>query len=658
MRSSIRTLKRSLMLKLLVLLVILAGLLFYSNRTAISVILDGRQATEIINATGRQRMLVQQFVRQANLALVGLSLSDWDTLLEQRKLSAETSAQFDESMHALLEGGQTRLGASTVTLPRIEATDIRAGLMEISALWDEVKRISVKVLRSDQNQLRDHPDLARLQSTAIRLVAKVDDTLQLMQLRELQRSSQLIFYQNSLLLGGLLVFALLAAFVYRSIVNPLAETIEKLDQSEIQLRNLYDAAPVGLWQANLADGQLLKTNSLMARHLQCTGDCDEGCDSEKSLYSLLPGNAVVFKSALEREGEVTDFETCVPEADGSKRTLLISARHYPDKGLGEGAVIDITARKRTEAELAAVHKQLIQTSHQAGMAEVAASVLHNVGNVLNSLNTSSTLIATQIQKSKVASLPRIARVIKDKGNDVGEYLNHDPKGKQLPDFLCQLADHLVKDQATQLKEMELLQENIEHIKEIVAMQQSYAKISGVVETVVIADLIEDSLRLNLGALQRHGVEVRREFEEVPPVDVEKHKILQVLVNLVRNAKYACDESGRSDKIMTIRLAKAENRLRISILDNGVGIPQENMTLIFSHGFTTRKDGHGFGLHSAVLAATEMGGSLTAQSDGPGKGACFTLEVPFTPHRIPSSDPASKACMELVETRNHNHIAAI
>jgi len=289
-------------------------------------------------------------------------------------------------------------------------------------------------------------------------------------------------------------------------------------------------------------------------------------------------------------------------------------------------------RKRSEAELDEMHKQLVDTSRQAGMAEVATSVLHNVGNVLNSVNVSSTLVSNQVRKSKAANLSKVVALLNEHAADIGDFLTNDPKGKQLPGYLGQLAEHLVGEQTTVLKELKLLHENIEHIKDIVVMQQSYAKISGVIETVNITDLVEDALRLNLGALQRHGVEVLREYEDLPLVDVEKHKILQILVNLVRNAKYACDESLRPDKLMTLRVTRASDLVNISVMDNGIGIPAENLTRIFNHGFTTRKDGHGFGLHSAVLAAMEMGGALKVHSDGADKGATFTLELPYKPHK--------------------------
>ena len=159
------------------------------------------------------------------------------------------------------------------------------------------------------------------------------------------------------------------------------------------------------------------------------------------------------------------------------------------------------------------------------------------------------------------------------------------------------------------------------------MQQSYATFGGVKEMINVTTLVEDALRMNVGTLSRHRVEIIREFEPVPPLNIEKHKILQILVNLLRNAKHACQDSALADRRLTVRVGNGEGRIKISVMDNGVGIPAENLTRIFNHGFTTRKDGHGFGLHSGALAAKEMGGSLTVHSAGPGKGATFTLELP-------------------------------
>ena len=300
-------------------------------------------------------------------------------------------------------------------------------------------------------------------------------------------------------------------------------------------------------------------------------------------------------------------------------------------GKNSGVVItfrDITARKRAEGELLAAHKQLLETSRLAGMAEVATGVLHNVGNVLNSVNVSANLIIESARRSKAASLAKIARLLREHQHDLGNFITTDAKGRHLPEFLAQLSEHLLAEQQLAIKELDSLRDNIAHIKEIVTMQQSYAKVSGVKEVVNVVDLVEDTLRMNDGALQRHGVEIVREFHNVPSLNLEKHKVLQILTNLVNNAKDACSDSGQREKRVTLRVASSDSHVRIAVIDNGIGISPENLTRVFNHGFTTRKDGHGFGLHSGALAARELGGTLCVQSEGAGLGASFTLELPL------------------------------
>jgi signal transduction histidine kinase len=293
---------------------------------------------------------------------------------------------------------------------------------------------------------------------------------------------------------------------------------------------------------------------------------------------------------------------------------------------------DVTIRKQTELELASMHQQLLEVSRQAGMAEVATNVLHNVGNVLNSVNVSSSLVSDMVRTSKAGNLAKAVALLQAHENDLGDFLTNDPKGRQLPGYLKSLANHLAGEQQETLKELKSLAANIDHIKEIITMQQSYAKVLGVTESLPVVDLVEDAMRLNAGAMERHQVKVVREYFEVPPILVDKHKVLQILVNLIRNAKYALDDRGHTDKRMVLQvgLNGNNNTVKISVIDNGVGIPSENLTRIFEHGFTTRKEGHGFGLHNGALTAKELGGKLTAYSDGPGKGATFTLELPRQP----------------------------
>jgi signal transduction histidine kinase len=194
-----------------------------------------------------------------------------------------------------------------------------------------------------------------------------------------------------------------------------------------------------------------------------------------------------------------------------------------------------------------------------------------------------------------------------------------------------------------LVELNGLNHNVEHIKEIVAMQQNYAKVSGTEEKVEISELVEAALKMHSGAYIRHSVKVVREYEVVPALIVDRHKVLQIFINIFQNAKYACDQGGQPEKKVIVRIKRrGDDRVVIEISDNGIGISAENLTRIFSHGFTTRKDGHGFGLHGAALAAKEMGGSLTAQSEGIGKGATFILELPFISRQLKHLEKAGGA----------------
>jgi PAS domain S-box-containing protein len=294
-----------------------------------------------------------------------------------------------------------------------------------------------------------------------------------------------------------------------------------------------------------------------------------------------------------------------------------------------GICKNITPIKEAEAKLKAVHEELLRASRLAGMAEVATGVLHNVGNVLNSVNVSASLVREQLRTSEIGTLARLAGLIRSRRDDLGAFLTTDPKGKLIPEFVIQLADHLGKEHAVLDAEQEQLSRNVEHIKEIVAMQQTYARVSGVLEKAHAVDVLEDALQINASGLLRHSVKVVREFADVPPITLDKHKVMQILVNLIHNAKYALDESDSTNRRITIGIGRTvSNRIKIFVTDNGIGIPKENLTRVFSHGFTTRRNGHGFGLHSGANAAREMGGLLRAQSDGPGLGATFTLELPL------------------------------
>ena len=293
---------------------------------------------------------------------------------------------------------------------------------------------------------------------------------------------------------------------------------------------------------------------------------------------------------------------------------------------------EVRERIETQSKLEETHKQLILLSRQAGMAEVATGILHNVGNVLNSVSVSATVVCHRLRHSEVEDLYRAACMLDEQNGRLPQFLTNDPRGKLLPEYLAKASKLLASQRDELVAEMTGVVQHIAHIKEIVAMQQTHAKVFGLMEPILPIVLVEDALQMNAAAFDRHGVRVIHQFDEsVPAVLVDRHKVLQILINLLRNAKYALDEQGPPEKRLEIHVARAgEGNVAITVRDNGVGIAAENLTRIFGHGFTTKKDGHGFGLHIGALAAKQMNGSLSVSSDGLGQGATFTLELPIAP----------------------------
>lgn len=280
-------------------------------------------------------------------------------------------------------------------------------------------------------------------------------------------------------------------------------------------------------------------------------------------------------------------------------------------------------------ELNNSNQKLVETARKAGMAEMAADVIHNVGNVLNSIGITTQNLKRRVQKNKMTAIAPLAELLESKHDNLAEFLANDPKGKKIPEYLRMLGDHFAEDCKTIGSGLDDLERHIQHIQEIVRLQQRYSRTVGVTEQITITDVIEDAIAFNANEIRKIGIEVVRSFENVPQVLVDRQRLLQVVTNLISNARQALSLYNSAEKKIEIRTQTIDAELLVvSVADNGIGIPEENFTRIFQHGFTTRKDGHGFGLHSSALAASEMGGSLTVESLGTGQGAKFELTLPL------------------------------
>jgi signal transduction histidine kinase len=289
----------------------------------------------------------------------------------------------------------------------------------------------------------------------------------------------------------------------------------------------------------------------------------------------------------------------------------------------------IAARERAHRELEEAQRRLMQLSREAGMAEVATGVLHNVGNVLTSINISANLLRDSITNSnRLGLLKQATDLMRAQGDTLPHFLAEDPRGRLVPSLVIELVDQILTHNENDAKEFSHLLENVDHIKQIVATQQNYAKSGGVIQNISPSELFEEAARIAKASVNRHGITIAREFSDVTKVETDRHQVLQILINFISNAIKAVKPRPAGERNISLRLENTSSHVCFTVEDNGVGIPAENIQKIFRHGFTTRKDGHGFGLHSGALAAHSLGGTLHVHSDGIDRGARFSLALPI------------------------------
>jgi len=412
----------------------------------------------------------------------------------------------------------------------------------------------------------------------------------------------------------------------------LEQALKKLRGSESKLGSIIESTDDIVVSLDI-EGRLLVANSAMKRFYKRLLGMELELGQTLFRYSK-PERIQLWQGrlALVLEGQRQRYEETYELGDSR---LVLDVSLHPilaESGQTVGVTLfarDITVRKEAETRLSEMHRTLVDVSRQTGMAEVATGVLHNVGNTLNSVNISTTLVTDQLRRSRVSGLAKATNLLRTHATELASFLTRDAQGQQLPPYLIAVSDQLVEERDAMLKEMQSLAQSVEHIKSIVSMQQKHARSAGAVEQVDVPQLIDEALRLHAVSFERLAIRIVRDYADVPLIFVDRHKLLQILINLLSNARHALVDSAQQDKCLSIHVQRAAGgeRLRIHVTDNGVGIAEEHVARLFTQGFTTKKTGHGFGLHISALAAEEMKGRLTCTSPGPGQGATFALELP-------------------------------
>lgn len=351
---------------------------------------------------------------------------------------------------------------------------------------------------------------------------------------------------------------------------------------------------------------------------------------EKQEHSDLP-----WIQTLENGTTESNIPIILKTKNGNKRTSVVNSVPILSAG-GEHRGIMTSFTDVTELEEKS--NELIKMSRDAGMAEIATNVLHNIGNILNNVNVSATAIGDTLSQSKLLNLQKISKMIQDHSENIGAFLTEDERGKHIPPYLVKTIEILLDEHNDITNTIQSLRNNIDHIKTVIRSQQSYAKVQTCEEMASMREIVEDAIKINKIVLANQKIDLVQEFDDIDYINIDRSRILQIIVNLIKNATEALNENDAKNKHIAIKCNKTdENQLCIEVIDNGIGIAPENIEKIFAHGYTTKPTGHGFGLHGCALSATEMGGNLTAQSQGLGLGTSFILTLPLKLEKVKNEE---------------------
>ena len=550
---------------------------------------------------------------------IGLtSLSHREPMMRDGKVAATLVIEFGLSglwerlrLHALISLGGILL---VIALARLLLGRLRGMISdpieEFTQVADRVAKDGNYALRAEK---RGEDEVGRLVETFNNLLS------------DIQKRDAAISQAHT----GLESNVMARTSLLQSEIQERRQAEEALKDSELRYRNLFENNPMPMWVMDLETLDFVAVNNAAVRHY--------GYDHAEFLLLSLP---LITKDAeplaVERAFRTTQKSFDGGEWKHRKRNgevieVRLTAHAIVFAGKVTKIVLakDVTEQNRAQKQLEEMHLKLVEASRAAGMAEIATGVLHNVGNVLNSVNVSANLLADSVRKSKAASVRKVADLLDTNKADLPAFFSAGGKGQMMPGYLATLAQQIEAEQQGRLTEIEQLTKNIAHIKDIVAMQQDYAKISGVMQEFAPHALLDEALLMAETVLKRGSVTVEMDCPTtLPLVNTDRHKVLQILVNLISNAQQAMDDTPVHERRLTIGVTCQDGHASIAIRDSGCGIAKENLTRVFNHGFTTKPTGHGFGLHSAANAATEIAGSLTGESEGPGKGATFTLMLPL------------------------------
>lgn len=436
---------------------------------------------------------------------------------------------------------------------------------------------------------------------------------------------------------------------WQALLNKINNTYNEADQDRYRLERSMEIsskevvklnnrltyaqtiASMGYWVYDVTTQKIYWSNSAV----EILGtDFTNNNQSYKSFIEALPeisrkDASAKFDAAINSE-EIVEFEI------NFLKTNFNKWMHFMLCSSGDtltGIVMDITKRKSYEKKVEELNKQIILSARHVGRADIAASVLHNIGNMLNSVMTSADIISENTANECIERFEMVCNLIKSNSKNIGDFLENDEKGKLLPGYLMMLKDEMKIQHAHLEQESLELKKTLSHIKSIINSQQGIAKTASVITSVNLNNLIVSSIKITGINFANHKIEISNICNVNEEIVTDEPKLTQIIVNLIINASDAIkmryeDEhihEGGKISITSDTISKNNNDyIEIIISDNGIGISPDVIKKLFTFGYTSKANGHGFGLHSSMLSAKEINGDIMVKSPGHNKGTTFTI----------------------------------
>ncbi|CAM2009776.1 ATP-binding protein [Acanthopleuribacter pedis] len=366
----------------------------------------------------------------------------------------------------------------------------------------------------------------------------------------------------------------------------------------------------------------------------CTNSWDSCC--HRAFGSVFRVDAAIFLDRVReaaRQNSPHLDQMAADFKDGATTACRVKS-WLVQAGSRELIVVAVTQQTEDRESANLGGGDLRELAAQAEVSKVANGLIHNLGNLFNSINISTQTLVEVVRDSKIPELLKANRLFLRNLDNIGDYVTKDPAGRYLPEFYRSVGDFLKEDLEKLHTELADIAEKVAFIKEMISTQQDYAKSESVTRKLALNDVVDRALQIELPSMTKRGIRIEKKYQARFFVYGVKSKVLHVFLNLFKNAKEAMTSTDHEDSFLQIGIQSLpENKVEVTVRDNGAGIDEANLDKMFSYGFTTKPDGHGFGLYTSAEAMNQLGGSIAVSSEGIGHGACFRLIFPaFMPGR--------------------------